>query len=78
MPDAIINELQHAARDATVFDMVYDPLRTRLLTAARGLRFRVVDGLEMLVGQAASAFELLFGAPAPRQHDAELRELLTR
>jgi shikimate dehydrogenase len=78
MPEAIMNELRHAARDSTVFDMVYDPLRTRLLTAARGLRFGVVDGLEMLLGQAASAFELLFGAPAPRQHDAELRELLTR
>jgi shikimate dehydrogenase len=32
----------------------------------------------MLIGQAAIAFELFFGEPAPREHDAELRELLTR
>jgi shikimate dehydrogenase len=31
----------------------------------------------MLIGQAAVAFELFFGEPAPRQHDAELRDLLT-
>jgi shikimate dehydrogenase len=31
----------------------------------------------MLVGQAALAFELFFDAPAPREHDAELRALLT-
>ncbi len=34
------------------------------------------DGLEMLVGQAALAFELFFGAPPPRDRDDELRALL--
>jgi shikimate dehydrogenase len=32
----------------------------------------------MLIGQAAPAFELFFGHKPPRDHDAELRELLTR
>jgi shikimate dehydrogenase len=31
----------------------------------------------MLIGQAALAFELFFGQPAPREQDAELRALLT-
>ncbi len=38
---------------------------------------RTIDGLAMLIGQAAAAFALFFGAPAPREHDAELRALLT-
>jgi shikimate dehydrogenase len=32
----------------------------------------------MLIGQAALAFQHFFGASAPREHDAELRALLTR
>jgi shikimate dehydrogenase len=31
----------------------------------------------MLIGQAALAFELLFGAEPPRDRDDELRALLT-
>lgn len=63
---------------ATVFDAVYAPLETPLLAAARARGMPVIDGLHMLVGQAATAFALFYGAPAPRQHDAQLRELLTR
>ena len=63
--------------DTIVFDMVYSPLETPLLAEARRRGMRTIDGLEMLVGQAAAAFELFFGQPAPREHDAELRALLT-
>lgn len=62
--------------DAVVYDAVYAPLETGLLAAARARGLETVDGLEMLIGQAALAFELFFGAPAPRAHDAELRALL--
>ncbi len=61
---------------ATVYDIVYAPLETRLLAAARAGGFRCIDGLEMLVGQAAVAFELFFGTKPPRGRDAELRALL--
>jgi shikimate dehydrogenase len=60
-----------------VYDLVYAPLETRLLVASRARGLAVIDGLTMLVGQAAEAFGVLFGAPAPRAHDAELRALLT-
>lgn len=62
--------------DAIVYDIVYAPLATPLLTAARARGLETVDGLEMLVGQAAIAFELFFGAAPPREHDAELRDRL--
>jgi len=58
---------------ATIFDMVYDPIDTAFLSAGRGRR---VDGTAMLIGQAARAFELFFGVPAP-EPDEQLRELLT-
>lgn len=62
---------------ATVYDIVYAPLETGLLAAARGRGLKTIDGLEMLIGQAALAFDIFFDAEAPREHDAELRALLT-
>lgn len=48
-----------------VFDMVYTPLETRLLREAAAAGCTVIDGLEMLVAQAAAQFETWTGAPAP-------------
>lgn len=42
---------------ATVFDLVYVPLETPLLAAARARGLRASNGAEMLVQQAAIAFE---------------------
>lgn len=77
VPQALLDHLRDPMPDAVVFDMVYNPLETELLRTAREAGCRAVDGLAMLVGQAAAAFEKFFGAPAPRRHDAELRALLT-
>jgi len=62
---------------ALVFDMVYHPLETGLLRAAKQRDHNCANGLQMLIIQASAAFELFFGQSAPRQHDAELRALLT-
>jgi shikimate dehydrogenase len=62
---------------AIVYDAVYAPLETDLLAQARARDLDTVDGLEMLIGQAALAFELFFGAEPPRDRDDELRALLT-
>jgi shikimate dehydrogenase len=56
-------------QDAVVLDMVYRPLDTELLVRARASGRRTVDGLEMLIGQAAPAFEAFFGAPPPAEVD---------
>ena len=68
---------KNVAGGGLVYDIVYAPLETRLLKAARERGLATIDGLAMLIGQAAVAFELFFGQPAPRQFDAELRALLT-
>jgi len=49
----------------TVCDIVYNPPETSLLRLARERGCRTVDGIEMLVGQGALAFELWTGVPAP-------------
>ena len=43
--------------DATVFDLVYVPAETPLLAAARASGLRAANGSEMLIAQAAAAFE---------------------
>ena len=43
--------------DATVFDCVYVPAETPLLAAARARGLRAANGSEMLIAQAAIAFE---------------------
>jgi shikimate dehydrogenase len=70
-------DLTALPEDAVVYDIVYSPLETPLLAAARARDLDTVDGLEMLVGQAALAFELFFGAGPPRDRDDELRSMLT-
>ncbi len=70
-------DLSRLDDDAVVYDAVYAPLETPLLAQARALGLDTVDGLEMLVAQAAIAFELLFGEASPRDRDDELRALLT-
>jgi shikimate dehydrogenase len=47
--------------DAVVADIVYNPLETELLAAARARGNRVVDGLGMLLYQAVPGFERWFG-----------------
>src|SRR3546814_4143960 len=69
-------DLSGLPSEAIVYDIVYAPLETALLTEANGRGLRTLDGLNMLIGQAAKAFQLFFGAEAPREHDFELRALL--
>lgn len=56
-----------------VMDMTYKPLWTPFLTAARARGLKTVDGLSMLIGQAAPSFEALFRRPPP---PLDLRTLL--
>ena len=68
-----------AARRRVVYDIVYAPLETAAACRPRARAdLDTIDGLDMLIGQAAIAFELFFGAAPPRERDAELRALLTR
>ena len=50
--------------EALVFDVVYNPMETRLLTDAKKAGARTLNGLAMLVYQGAIAFELWTGKEA--------------
>lgn len=58
---------------AVVMDMTYRPVLTPLLAEARARGLTTVDGLAMLIGQAAPSFEAIFGVPPP---PLDLRALL--
>jgi shikimate dehydrogenase len=57
-----------------VADLIYVPLKTGLLTAARDRGLRTADGLGMLLHQAVRGFELWFGVKP--EVTPELRALI--
>jgi len=54
-------DLSHLPHEAVVYDIVYVPLETGLLAAARARGNRCVDGLGMLLHQGRPGFEAWFG-----------------
>ena len=67
-------DLSRLPAEAVVMDMTYKPLDTAFLNSARARGLATVDGLSMLIGQAAPSFEAIFGRPPP---SLDLRALLT-
>jgi shikimate dehydrogenase len=62
-------------RDLVVMDIVYKPIVTELVAAARGKGATAVHGGRMLLHQACRQFELYTGRPAPAEAmDAALRQ----
>ena len=71
---ALALDLSPLSPRAVVADLVYVPLETPLLAAARARGLRTADGLGMLLHQAVGGFELWFGQ-RPKV-TAELRALI--
>lgn len=69
-------DLNGMSSDAVVSDIVYNPLKTPLLTQAEELGLVTVDGLGMLLHQAVPGF-LHWGGQEPAV-TAELREMIVR
>jgi shikimate dehydrogenase len=63
------------SRFSVVMDIVYAPLKTRLLLEAEAAGCEVVDGLKMLLYQGAAQFKLWTGMDAPLD---VMREVLHR
>jgi len=51
--------------DMVVFDMIYHPLKTRLLREAEEVGAKTINGLSMLIHQGAASFEIWTGMEAP-------------
>lgn len=67
-------DLSPMAADAVVSDIIYVPLKTRLLAQAEARGFKTSNGLDMLLYQAVRGFELWFGVRP--EVTKELRDLL--
>ena len=74
--DCLNCDLQGMPDQGWVFDMIYDPVETPLVAAARQRGLQTSGGLAMLVEQAAASFKLFFGSDPPRDRDAELWQRL--
>ena len=61
-------------RDDIIYDIVYMPMKTDLILKGNKRGATCIKGYEMLLGQAAKAFEIWHGKKAPR--DAMKRALL--
>lgn len=61
--------LEVTPEGCVVMDMFYKPVVTPFLERARGLGRPIVDGLQMLIGQAEPSFEAFFGAWPPADLD---------
>lgn len=72
-------DFSHVPPRSIVYDIVTAPLETPLLQEAQARGLRTIDGLSMLIGQAAVAFEKFFGVSPPRDdNDAGLRRILAQ
>lgn len=63
--DAMPVRKQDLDHTMVVMDIVYNPLKTRLLRAAETIGCRIIDGVSMFVYQGAFQFELWTGMRAP-------------
>jgi shikimate dehydrogenase len=73
VPEALLR------RDLWISEVVYVPLETALLKAARRIGCQVMDGGHMNVGQAVRGFKLFTGQEAdPDRMNAHFRRLATR
>jgi shikimate dehydrogenase len=63
--DTAIATAEELHPDLTVFDIVYNPLETKLLKEAKAVGAKTVNGVLMLVYQGAEAFKLWTGIEPP-------------
>ena len=57
--NSIIN-LHNSKKNMLVYDIIYNPIETPLLKAAKDLGLKTLNGLSMLINQAAAAFEIIY------------------
>jgi len=70
--DGLTLDFSTLAPGGVVMDMLYRPLETKFLAAARAKGLQTVDGLDMLIGQGVPSFEAFFGVAPPTSVDARL------
>ncbi len=63
--EAVVSQPEYFNKDQVVFDLVYNPSKTKLLSLASKQGAHLINGIEMLVNQASKAFQLWTGETMP-------------
>ena len=53
--------LEKMSKDSLVYDIIYNPLETKLLKDAKSLGLHTINGVDMLVKQGAASLDIWFG-----------------
>lgn len=69
-------DIKNLKKTAIIYDIIYKPLMTKLLTQGKDRGYRIVTGIGMLVYQALVGFELWYGKSA--NHDDILNQILIK
>lgn len=56
---------KNVLKNMIVYDIVYNPLETKLLKDAKKQKCKVISGIDMFINQGAASFELWTGKKAP-------------
>ena len=76
--DTPINLKESFHKDQLLFDMIYNPVETKLLSIAKQQGAEILGGLKMLVHQAAKSFELWTGEEMPIEKLMRSLELMIK
>lgn len=64
--DAATTILESFTKDQIVFDVVYTPIKTKLLKLAESQGARIITGLKMFIEQGAKSYEIWTGEQMPK------------
>ncbi|HWQ75553.1 MAG TPA: shikimate dehydrogenase [Syntrophomonas sp.] len=67
-----VDSLDQVKDSVVVYDLVYNPLQTRLMKMASARGLKTIGGLSMLVHQGALSLEILTGCAAPVSYMKEV------
>ena len=65
--DSVLSTADVFVKDQIVFDLVYNPVKTKFLQLAESKNAVTINGLNMLVQQAAKSFKLWTGNDFPTE-----------
>lgn len=67
-----VASLDEVRADTVVYDIIYNPLTTRLLAMAQAKKLKTVNGLSMFVNQGALTLKILTGVSPPIDYMKEV------
>jgi len=72
-----LNPLLFAHNRTIVYDLIYNPLETEFLATARKKGLQTINGIAMLIGQAAESFKIWTGYTFPEKLRIQLKDELS-